>query len=108
WLMTDRSGWKGPLTLLDIAVRDFGDDFDAGEPPDDDTLRQEVEVYIRTHDARERPGGFLRGRPASAPEMAYTDLRATSPLKHTGAANPRIRPAPVHVCFHTKFPANVM
>jgi hypothetical protein len=42
------------LPQLDIAVRDFADDYDADEPLDDDTLRQEVEAYITAHDARGR------------------------------------------------------
>ena len=50
WVWIERTS----LTLLDIAVRDFADDFDADEPPDDDTLRQEVEVYIKAYDARGR------------------------------------------------------
>jgi hypothetical protein len=50
WVWIERTS----LTLLDIAGRDFADDFDADEPPDDDTLRQEVEVYIKAYDARGR------------------------------------------------------
>jgi hypothetical protein len=45
---------KTSLTLLDIAVRDFADDFDADQPFAEDTLRQEVEAYIKAHDARGR------------------------------------------------------
>jgi Shikimate kinase len=41
-------------TLLDIAERDFADDFDADQPLPDDKLRQEVEAYIKAHDARGR------------------------------------------------------
>lgn len=41
-------------TLLDIAVRDFADDFDRDEPCEDDKLRQEVEAYIKVHGARDR------------------------------------------------------
>jgi hypothetical protein len=40
------------LTLIDIAERDFADDFDADQPLPEDTLRQEVEAYIKAHDAR--------------------------------------------------------
>jgi hypothetical protein len=39
-------------TLIDIAERDFADDFDADQPLPDDKLRQEVEAYIKAHDAR--------------------------------------------------------
>jgi hypothetical protein len=42
------------LTLLDIALRDFADDFDDDEPLAEDALRQEVEAYIQAHDARGR------------------------------------------------------
>jgi hypothetical protein len=35
------------MTIIDIAVRDFADDFLADEPLADDTLRQEVEAYIK-------------------------------------------------------------
>jgi hypothetical protein len=41
-------------TLIDIAERDFADDFDRDEPLADDKLRQEVEAYIKAHDARAR------------------------------------------------------
>jgi hypothetical protein len=40
------------LTLIDIAERDFADDFDADQPLPDDKLRQEVEAYIKAHNAR--------------------------------------------------------
>jgi len=42
------------MTIIDIAVRDFADDFLADEPLADDALRQEVEAYIKAHDARGR------------------------------------------------------
>src|SRR5262249_29979901 len=50
WVWIERTS----PTLMDIAVRDFADDFDADQPRDDDTLRQEVEAYIKTHDVRGR------------------------------------------------------
>jgi Shikimate kinase len=50
WVWIERTS----LTLLEIAVRDFADDFDADQPAADDTLRQEVEAYIKAHDARGR------------------------------------------------------
>jgi hypothetical protein len=50
WIWIERTS----LTLLDVAVRDFADDFDADEPADDDPLCQEVEAYIKAHDARGR------------------------------------------------------
>jgi hypothetical protein len=48
WVWIERTS----PTLLEIAVRDFADDFDDDQPAADDTLRQEVEAYIKAHDAR--------------------------------------------------------
>jgi hypothetical protein len=50
WVWIERTS----LTQLDIAVRDFADDYDADQPLADDKHRQEVEAYIKGHDARAR------------------------------------------------------
>lgn len=48
WVWIERTS---PMQL-DIAVRDFDDDYDADQPLDEDKLRQEVEAYIKAHHAR--------------------------------------------------------
>jgi hypothetical protein len=50
WVWIERTS----PTLLEVAMRDFADDYDADGPLDDDTLRQEIEAYVEAHDARGR------------------------------------------------------
>jgi hypothetical protein len=44
---------KTSLPQLEVALRDFADDYDADEPVDE--LRKEVEAYIKAYKAREHP-----------------------------------------------------
>jgi hypothetical protein len=44
---------KTSLPQLEIALRDFADDYDADAPVDE--LRKEVEAYIKAYKAREQP-----------------------------------------------------
>jgi adenylate kinase family enzyme len=64
WLWIERTS----PTQQDIAVRDFADDYDADQPLAEDSLRQEVEAYIKAHDARGRADKVYINAPSDPAE----------------------------------------
>lgn len=109
WVWIERTS----PTQLDIAVRDFDDDYDADQPLDEDKLHQEVEVYIKTHHARGqankvymnappepfngRPGAHRRAR-QKGPDRGGKRSADGSARNPTNTPSREVRPALARVC----------